>query len=90
MTESRFRNFDAMPNVRKAGISTKATDSAAMCLQPSADSGPGTPPHLKKYRKSHQNQPGIKQIHPGLFDDQINFPTTHAFGKKYAGSDHVD
>ena len=35
MTESRFRNFDAMPNVRKAGVSTKATDSAAMCLQPS-------------------------------------------------------
>ena len=90
MTESRFRNFDAMPNVRKAGVSTKATDSAAMCLQPSADSGPGTPPHLKKYRKSHQNQPGIKQIHPGLFDDQINFPSSHAFGKKYAGSDHVD
>lgn len=54
------------------------------------DQGPGTPPHLKKYRKSHQNQPGIKQIHPGLFDDQINFPSSHAFGKKYAGSDHVD
>lgn len=37
MTESRFRNFDAMPNVRKAGVSTKATDSAAMCLKPSDD-----------------------------------------------------
>ena len=37
MTESRFRNFDAIPNVRKAGVSTKATDSAAMCLKPSED-----------------------------------------------------
>jgi len=55
MTESRFRNFDALPNVRKAGVSTKPTDSAAQCLQPSLtnDGGPGTPPHLKKYRKSH-------------------------------------
>lgn len=51
---------------------------------------PGTPEHLKKYRKSHQNQPGIKQVHPGLYDDAPNVTENHAFGKKTYGSEHVD
>jgi len=55
MQESRFKRPDALPNVRFAGISTKATDSAASCLKPVPTDAPGTPPHLKKYRKSHQN-----------------------------------
>ena len=52
--------------------------------------GPGTPEHIKKYRKSFQNQPGLKQIHPGMINDAINVPGNHAFGKKTYGSEHVN
>ena len=50
-------------------------------------SAPDTPPHIKKYRKSFNNQPGIKQKHYGLVDDQIPVDT---FGKKTYGSEHVE
>ena len=50
---------------------------------------PGTPEHIRKYRKSYQNQPGVKQIHPGLIDDAPAVPTNYAYGKKTYGSDHV-
>ena len=51
---------------------------------------PGTPEHIRRYRKSTQNQPGIKQIHPGLFNDGPKVPDNYAYGKKTYGSDHVD
>lgn len=50
---------------------------------------PGTPEHIKRYRKSFQNQPGIKQIHPGMVNDQIPIPENQRFGKKTFNSDHV-
>lgn len=50
---SRLHRPDLAPNIKQAGISTKPTESIASCLFPSAYDGPGTPPHLKKYRKSH-------------------------------------
>ena len=90
MQESRFKYQDAVPLVRSAGVSTRPTDSAASCLRQDNSDGPGTPPHLKKYRKSHQNQPGIKQIHYGVFDDRPKVPEDHSFGKKFQGSDHVN
>lgn len=48
---------------------------------------PGTPERVKRYRKSFQNQPGVKQIHPGQVGDSI--PQSQ-FGKKTHASEHVD
>ena len=51
MTEHLSRP-DPVPKLRSAGFQSIKIESAAACLV-SDDYGPGTPPHLKKYRKSH-------------------------------------
>jgi len=43
--------------------------------------GPSTPEHLKKYRKSHVNEPGKMQKHWGLADDPAKFPQAYSYGK---------
>lgn len=48
-----------------------------------------TPPHLRKYRKSHVNEPGKIQKHWGLADDEPKFPPTYSYGKSTYGSEHV-
>jgi hypothetical protein len=53
------------------------------------NTGPGTPEHLKKYRKSHVNQPGIIQKHYGVAEDALRFPDNHSYGKQTFGSEHV-
>lgn len=42
---------------------------------------PSTPEHLKKYRKSHVNEPGKIQKHWGFADDKARFPPTYSYGK---------
>lgn len=87
---------DPIPNIRAAGkVIALGGESADVCIRSdvylgSQNGGPGTPEHIKKYRKSFQNQPGLKQIHPGMVNDAPNVPDNHAFGKKTYGSDHVD
>jgi hypothetical protein len=49
---------------------------------------PGTPEHIKKYRKSFNNQPGVKQKHYGTADDP-DHSENFSFGKKTFGSEHV-
>lgn len=51
---------------------------------------PGTPEHIRKYRKLNQMEPGQIQVHPGLQDDKSKFDKDHAYGKPQFGSDHVD
>jgi len=48
---------------------------------------PPTPGELKKYRKSHVNQPGEIQKHWGLADDAPRFPKTYSYGKSTNDSD---
>ena len=50
---------------------------------------PSTPEHLKKFRKTFQNQPGLMQVHPGLFDDKPRVPEGFSFGRQTQGGDHV-
>lgn len=50
---------------------------------------PGTPEHLKKYRKSHNNQPGLKQVHYGMAQDN-NRSESFLYGKKTYVGEHVD
>jgi len=56
--------FDHVPNIRAAGrlIALGPNEGAEYCLKSDIYKGetPGTPEHIKKYRKSFQNQPGIK------------------------------
>lgn len=65
--------LEGMPNIRAAGkvIALGPNESAQYCLNTELAKGetPGTPEHIKRYRKSFQNQPGIKQIHPGMIND---------------------
>eukprot|EP01083_Nonionella_stella_P073150 197562_1 len=42
---------------------------------------PATPPNMKKYRKTHNQVPGIKVIHHGLID-QVLPPSDHVYGIK--------
>ena len=50
---------------------------------------PGTPEHIKKYRKSHNNQPGMKQVHYGLQGDNSR-ADNFLYGKKTYQSEHVN
>lgn len=83
--------FDTAPNIRAAGkhIVMGPTEGTKFCVKPDQyrEQGPGTPEHVKRYRKSFQNQPGVKQIHPGQVGDTI--PIDH-FGKKTFNSEHVN
>ncbi|EGR29619.1 hypothetical protein IMG5_152210 [Ichthyophthirius multifiliis] len=74
---------------KQAGVSTKLpNESAANCIKPDNDKNPGTPEHVKKYRKSYKMQSGVTILHHGVKDDpkpNENF----IYGKKVEGSDHV-
>jgi hypothetical protein len=86
----KFR--DPIPHVPTAGISTTIVDESTQnCIQPEQfglRDAPGTPEGIKKYRKSFQNQPGVKQVHPGMVGDN-NRGIKHTYGKPTGGSEHV-
>lgn len=84
----KFR--DPIPRIRAAGITTSIMDEGAdKCVKQDVFyQPPGTPPHIKKYRKSFNNQPGVKQKHYGLADDPTH-DEKFVFGKKTYGSEHV-
>lgn len=81
---------DQYPRIKAAGVTTAILDEGAVkCVkQDEFYQPPGTPPHIKKYRKSFNNQPGVKQKHYGLADDPDHDPR-FVFGKKTYGSEHV-
>ena len=89
-----MRNYrpDPIPKILTAGTSTGGRgESAAACLKPDFyKNEPPTPEHIKKYRKSFQNQPGFKQVHPGMIEDKRNVPENFSYGVKTNHSDHVD
>jgi hypothetical protein len=49
-----------------------------------------TPEHIKKYRMSYRNEPGIRIVHPGLIADVENLDRNSAFGKQSLASEKVD
>jgi len=81
---------DPYPKIRPAGVTTTWSDEGSdKCIrQDEHYRAPDTPPHIKKYRKSFNNQPGIKQKHYGLADDPIP-DGRFVYGKKTYGSEHV-
>ena len=67
----------------------KPDESAAKCVHPQKfTQQPHTPEHIKKYRKSHNDEPGIIQRHFGVAEDPLP-PTTFCYAKKTKESDHV-
>lgn len=83
---------DPYPNFRGAGYKNPNAEkeSADFSLRSEVHhQTPGTPEHLKKYRKSHVNQPGKIQKHYGLADDESKFPASYIYGKKTYSSESV-
>lgn len=83
------------PNLRMAGkyIATHG-HSTDNCIRPElfgneAKGNPGTPPHILKYRKLQQFEPGKIQVHPGLVGLKQNVADNHSYGRPNFGSDPV-
>ena len=49
----------------------------------------GTPPHIRKFRKTHDMEPGKIVVHHGLKEGRPEIDTTRAFGKQGLSSDPV-
>lgn len=83
---------DPYPKIQTAGSRNPNADKESADLSIRQDvhnQAPGTPEHLKKYRKSHVNQPGKIQKHWGIADDSSHFPPSYSYGKKTFGSEKV-
>ncbi|OMJ80066.1 hypothetical protein SteCoe_19756 [Stentor coeruleus] len=79
---------DRNPGVRPAGVvTTIPDDSTRACVQPPPPRE-STPEKIRKYRKSFNDEPGMKQIHYGIVDDPLP-AETFTYGKKTYKSDHV-
>ena len=94
-TSSKLSRQDPIPGIRPAGHKVSGTENEAADYSLRQDvhlAGitPSTPEHLKKYRKSHVNQPGQIQKHYGVADDGLKFPPNYAYGRGTHGSEHVD
>ena len=50
----------------------------------------GTPPHIRKYRKTNNMAPGQIMVHPGLQEGQPAKDLKHAFGRNTTATDPVD
>jgi len=91
---SRFTRPDPIPKIRAAGhqIAGVSEEAADYSIRQDVHLGsgvPGTPEHLKKFRKSHVNQPGQIQRHYGVAEDPLHFPPNYSYGKESFGSEHV-
>jgi EF-hand domain-containing family member B len=89
---SQHKRQDPIPNIRSAGhqIPGVELESADYSIRQDvhlAGVVPGTPEHLKKYRKSHVNQPGMIQKHYGMANDPARFPESYSYGKGTHGSE---
>ena len=84
---------DPIPKIRAAGhqISGVENESADYSIRQDQHMNvPGTPEHLKKYRKTHVNQPGQIQRHYGVADDPLKYPANFSYGKGTHNSEHVN
>jgi hypothetical protein len=87
---------DPVPKIRDAGflIATNG-HNADNCVRQDiygneVRGNAGTPPHILKYRKLHNFEPGQIQVHPGFQDLKQNVPKDHAYGRPAYPSDHVN
>jgi hypothetical protein len=83
------RFVDRAPDLSAAGLITAIPDeNAANCVKPPVIRAT-TPPHVKKYRKTFNGDPGARQRHYGTaFDERP--AEGFIYGKKTYDSEHVD
>ena len=67
-----------------AGVSSDHSLRQDLYFKPRSE----TPGHIKKFRKSVRDQPGIKQIHYGVYSDPKEYEE-YIHGVKTQYSDHV-
>ena len=95
MEKSVRVNNDPIPKIRDAGfqiVGVRDRENADFSIRQDvhlAKDTPSTPEHLKKYRKSHVNEPGKIQKHWGVANDGKPFPENYSYGKSTYGSAHV-
>ena len=86
---------DPNPKLSAAGhaiVGVRERENADFNIRPDAhlpQDAPSTPETLKKYRKSHVNEPGKIQKHWGLAEDPAPFPKGYSYGKSTYTSEHV-
>ena len=87
---------DPVPNLRSAGaVIATGGHNADMMIRTDMYAGEikgnvGTPPHIRKYRKTNNLEPGQIMVHPGLQDGLPKKPLTYAFGKQTVGTEAVN
>lgn len=50
----------------------------------------GTPPNIRKFRKTNNMDPGQIMVHPGLQEGQPSLPKGYNFGRATVQTDPVD
>jgi len=87
---------DPIPNIQQAGfqiVGVRDRENADFSIRQDVHlekDMPSTPEHLKKYRKSHVNEPGKIQKHWGVANDAKPFADGYSYGKSTYGSAHVN
>ena len=88
-------NNDPIPKIRDAGfqiVGVRDRENADFSIRQDMHlprDAPSTPEHLKKYRKSHVNEPGKIQKHWGVANDDKPFHDGYSYGKATYASAHV-
>ena len=86
---------DPIPGIRAAGhqiVGVRERENADYNIRQDMHlpgETPSTPDGLKKYRKSHVNEPGKIQKHWGADEDIPKCPKTYSYGKSTYESEHV-
>lgn len=87
---SRLTTIDFYPKLPSSGFEPPGRDvNVAQCFNPITGERKRTPEHIKKYRQSYKQQPGIRVQHFGLKEDHENLDKNNIYGKASYASDHV-
>lgn len=83
---------DTIPHVSAAGlVYDTGVESTEQCMKSDLDprnQRPATPPEIKRFRKSYQEQPGVSFVHTGFVNQNMP-PPHHRHGVKTTKGDHV-
>ena len=97
MTSTAKVRADPVPKIRAAGhVIATGGHNADMSIRQDMYGNEvrgniGTPPNIRKYRKTNNMEPGQIMVHPGLQEGQPNIDRNrHAFGRKTQATDPVD
>lgn len=96
MTSTAKVRADPVPKIRAAGhVIATGGHNADMSVRQEMYGNEvrgniGTPPNIRKYRKTNNMDPGQIMVHPGLQEGQPVLPKAHSFGRPTQGTDPVD